>query len=179
LRAELEADPAATTERQKAARQRAARERAERVKKALEQLPELEAKRNSSEKEKARASTTDPEARVMKMADGGYRPAYNVQFATDTSTQVITGVEVVNSGGDQGQMAPMVEQIEERYEQTPSEWLVDGGFAKKEDIEKVSAPEGGTVVYAPVQPARFGRAPRLPPGIPPKSCVGETTPPQR
>jgi transposase len=154
LRAELEADPAATTERQKAARQRAARERAEQVKKALEQLPELEAKRNSSEKEKARASTTDPEARVMKMADGGYRPAYNVQFATDTSTQVITGVEVVNSGGDQGQMAPMVEQIEERYEQTPSEWLVDGGFAKKEDIEKVSAPEGGTVVYAPVQKSK-------------------------
>jgi transposase len=154
LKAELDADPAAANRRQEAARQRAARERAERLQKALEQLAEVEAKKKPSEKEKARTSTTDGEARVMKMGDGGYRPAYNVQLATDTQTQVITGVDVTNSGGDQGKMAPMVEQHEERYDKPPDEMLVDGGFAKKDDITKVSPPEGKTTVYAPVQKSK-------------------------
>jgi transposase len=154
LKAELDADPTAANRRQQAARERAARERAERLQKALDQIPEVEAKKKSSEKEKARASTTDPEARVMKMADGGYRPAYNVQLATDTAAQIITGVDVSNSGGDQGKLAPMVEQHEERYDQTPDEMLVDGGFVKKEDITQVSPPEGGTTVYAPVMASK-------------------------
>jgi len=165
LRAELEADPAAATKRQQAARQRAARERTEKIQKALEQLPEVEAKKKPKDREKARVSTTDADARVMKMADGGYRPAYNVEFATDTAAQVITGVEVVNSAGDHGQMAPMVEQHEQRYDQPPEEVLVDGGFAKKEDITKVSPPKGNTVVYAPVQKSKDkSRDPHTPRG---------------
>jgi hypothetical protein len=128
----------------------------------LEQLPQIEANKPAKEKDKARVSTTDPEARIMKMGDGGYRPAFNVQLATDTPTQIITGVEVTNSGGDQGKLAPMVEQLEERYEQKPKEFLVDGGFAKKEDIENVA--RAGTTVYAPVQaskdPARDPHTPR-------------------
>jgi len=154
LRAELDADPTAANRRQQAARERAARERAERLQKALDQLSEVEAKKKPSEKEKARASTTDPEARVMKMADGGYRPAYNVQLATDTESQIISGVDVSNSGGDQGKMAPMVDQHEERYGETPDEMLVDGGFVKKEDITQVSPPEGKTTVYAPVMASK-------------------------
>jgi len=154
LKRELDSDPAAANRRQQAARQRAARERAERLAKALEQLPEVEAKKKPGEKEKARVSTTDPEARVMKMGDGGFRPAFNVQLATDTDSQIITGVDVTNSGGDQGKLAPMVEQHEERYGQTPDEALVDGGFVKKEDITKVSPPEGNTTVYAPVMPSK-------------------------
>jgi transposase len=154
LKAELAADPAAANRRQQAARERAARERAERLQRALEQLPDVAAKKKASEKEKARVSTTDPEARVMKMADGGFRPAYNVQLATDTGSQIITGVDVTNSGGDQGKLAPMVEQHDERYGQTPDEALVDGGFVKKDDITKVSAPEGITKVYAPVMESK-------------------------
>ena len=100
----------------------------------------------------------------MKMADGGFRPAYNVQFATDTESQVIVGVEVTNFGSDQGQMAPMVEQIEERHGKSPDEMLVDGGYVKKEDIDKVSAPQGKTTVYAPVMksktPDRDAHVPR-------------------
>ena len=53
-------------------------------------------------------------------------------------------------GSDAGQMAPMVEQIESRYDQTPHEVLVDGGFAQHEQIDAVSAPEVGCTVYAPV-----------------------------
>ena len=131
LRAELQSDPAAANQRQKAARQRAARERLERVQKALQHLPELEARRKPKEREKTRVSTTDAEATVMKMGDGGYRPAYNVQLATDTATQIITGVDAVTTGGDQGQLAPMVEQHAERYQQTPEAMLVDGGFVRR------------------------------------------------
>lgn len=163
LRQEVETDPAASTPRQQAARQRAARERAERVAKALEELAQIEAKKTGLKKEKARASTTDPETRVMKMGDGGFRPAQNVQFATDTASQVITAVDVVNAGSDAGQMPPMLEQHQERYGQRPKETLVDGGFAQLEDIEEVSSPDAGTTVYAPVQkPRKEGRDPHQP-----------------
>lgn len=161
LRGELEADPGATTARQRAARERAARERQARVAQALAQLPGLEAKKKPADRTKARASTTDPEARVMKMADGGFRPAYNLQFATATGAQVIVGVDATNVGSDQGQLAPMVAQVEARHAQPPGAMLVDGGFAKTEDIEAVSA---RTTVYAPVQqpkdPTRAPHAPR-------------------
>jgi len=153
LKQQLDADPASESRRQRAARQRAAEDRAARLAKALDQFAEVEAKKKSAqERENARVSTTDPEARVMKMADGGYRPAYNVQLATDTQTQIITGVDVTNSGGDQGKMAPMVEQHEARYDERPKEMLVDGGFAKKDDIDEVEAK--GTTVYAPVQKSK-------------------------
>jgi transposase len=163
LRQELQADPGAGTRRQQAARQRATRERSERIAKALGELGEIEAKKKGAKKEKARVSTTDPEARVMKMADGGFRPAHNVQFATDTASQVITGVEVVKAGSDTGQMPPMIEQHQQRYGKIPDEALVDGGFAQLEDIEKVSSFAGGTTVYAPVQkPRKEGRDPHQP-----------------
>jgi transposase len=152
LKKELATDPAAATRRQQAARQRAAADRAARLRQALEQLPQAEASKPAKEKDKARVSTTDPEARVMKMGDGGFRPAFNVQLATDTQTQIITGVDVTNSGGDQGKLAPMVEQHDKRYEERPKEMLVDGGFAKKEDIETVE--QAGTTVYAPVQASK-------------------------
>ena len=151
LKQEVHDDPGATARRQEAARQRAGRERQERVAKALAQLPELEAKkRTAADKAQVRASTTDPEARVMKMADGGFRPAFNGEFATTTGTQVIVGVEATNVGSDRGALVPMVEQLAGRYGQGPAEMLVDGGFASHEAIEQVSAPEMGCTVYAPV-----------------------------
>jgi transposase len=154
LRAEVETDPSRAQAQQHQAQVRAARERAERVQRALERLPELEAKKKPAEKDKARCSTTDPDATVMKMADGGFRPAYNVQFATDTDSKVIVGVDVITSGSDAGQMPPMVQQIQDRHNQAPEAMLVDGGFAKHEDIETVSRPEVGTTVYAPVPNSR-------------------------
>ena len=154
LREEIEHDPAGTNRRQQAARERTATERLERVRKALRRLPEQTAKKKPKEKETARASTTDAEATVMKMADGGFRPAYNLQLATDTKTQVIVGVDVSTSGSDQGQMAPMVKQLKERYQRAPHQILVDGGFIKKEDIERVAAPDLGCIVFAPVAKPR-------------------------
>ena len=124
-------------------------DRLKRVEAALAQLPEVEAKKDAKSKDKARVSTTDPDARVMKMGDGGFRPAFNVQFSTTTATQVIVGVDVDNEGSDQNHLPPMIDQIKERYDQVPKEVLVDAGFTKLADIEWVEVVDGVTV-YAPV-----------------------------
>src|SRR5215470_14044567 len=148
LKEELDDDPAAPSRRHAAARERAARQRTERLQQALQRLPELEAKKKADDKAKARVSTTDPEATVMKMADGGYRPAYNVQFSTDCGSQVIVGVAVIATGSDMGQLTPMTEQIHEHFEAYPEDMLADGGFAAHKDIEAVQ--QRGCTVYAPV-----------------------------
>jgi transposase len=152
LREENEADSSGCDRRTTAAQKRVARERKERVEKALDELVEVEGKmerRKKGSSETARASTTDPEARRMKMACGGFRPAYNVEFATTNNTRVIVGAYVTNSGSDGGQMSPMIEQIEARFGQRPREYLVDGGFSTLDDIERVE--KGGSKVYAPIK----------------------------
>jgi transposase len=154
LKQELDHDPAAPGQRQAAAQRRAAREREERLRQALARLPELEAKKKAGEQDKARASSTDPEATVMKMADGGFRPAYNFQFSSDCPSQVIVGVEVTTTGSDMGQIAPMNEQIHDRHAVYPKEALVDGGFAKHQDIEATATQCGSCQVYAPVPEPR-------------------------
>jgi len=139
--------------RERAAAERSAREREERVTRALLELPKVRAaKETPKAKEEARVSTTDPEARVMKMGDGGFRPAFNVQLATDTTSRVIVGVQVTNAGSDMGQSEPMLEEIERRTESKPEELLMDGGYTRLESIQK--ADEQGVKVYAPVQRPR-------------------------
>lgn len=161
LRKELEADPAATSRREQAAREKAAQDRRRRVQKALEQVRRDSEKKKPSERESVRVSTTDPEARVMKMADGGFRPAYNVQLATDVGSQVVVGVEVTDRGSDIHQLAPMLEQVERRYGKLPSEDLVDGGFASLGAIESVEA-QGCRVYAPPMKPRNGNRNPYRP-----------------
>lgn len=160
LKAELDEDAGAGTRRKQAARERAAREREERLTQALATMHEIEAREPEKKKRtqeakggdrdvppggkppaaeaEPRVSTTDPEARVMKMADGGFRPAFNAQLAVDTATQLIAGADLVNIGSDMGQMVPMHEQIEQRYGHTPGYWLADGGYSKLQAIDEVS-----------------------------------------
>jgi transposase len=99
-----------------------------------------------------RASTTDAQARVMKMADGGFRPAYNVQFATDTKSTAIAAVSVDNIGSDMGKMAPMNDALASQYGERPRQHLVDGGFVKFDDIETLAG--NGVKVFAPVPKPR-------------------------
>jgi transposase len=165
LKEELDDDPSAPSRRHAAARERAARERQERLQQALARLPELEAKKKPGERAKARASSTDPEATVMKMADGGFRPAYNVEFSTDCASQVIAAVEVRTEGSDQGQITPLLDQIHERHGVYPQEALADGGFVNLEDIERAQSEPRDCTVYAPVPEPRDagrGRYQRLP-----------------
>ena len=90
----------------------------------------------------------------MKMGDGGLRPAYNVQFASTCQEQLIVGMEVVNAGSDRAQLAPMVQQVEQRLGDSPAEWLVDGGFPAHGQIDAVA---GKTEVYAPVPEPRANK----------------------
>lgn len=166
LKGELDADPDASNRRRRAAGERAAEEGEKRLTRALEQLAQVEKQKNKKpvakkeneteeqhkKRSEPRASSTDAEARVMKMADGGFRPAYNVQFTTTTDSQIIVGVEVNNCGSDLGQLSPMLDQVQHRYEQCPAEWLADGGFARNADIE--DAHRRGITVYAPVRHPR-------------------------
>lgn len=174
LQEEFRQETSERSARQKAAQQRAAREKVERLKQALEevkQVAEAREKRKKGDGASARASTTDPIARRMKMGDGGTRPAYNVEFATGLNSLVIVGADLINVGSDAGQMEPMVQQIEEEQEPLSGEYFVDGGFATTEDIESVG--QRGVTVLAPVKQAekqkKEGKDPYAPkPGDSPK-----------
>jgi len=150
LREQVAADPGGRSRRQAAARQRAAEERRRRGAGALAALPGLEARRRKAGvKGPARLSMTDPEARVMKMADGGVRPAFNAQLTATTRGQGIVGVAVTNAGTDHGQVGPMVEQLQRRYGRAPGDVLADGGYVDLDDIRAVAGPAGGCKGYAP------------------------------
>jgi transposase len=152
-----ETNPDELTHRQRAARERAARERQERIEAAVKECEKLRqereesARRSGRKPSEARASTTEPEARVMQGSDGGFRPSVNVQYATDTKHSFIVGVDTTNAGTDNEELPPMVDQLKERYERIPDEMLVDGGFASLDAIDTVET--RGCTVYAPVKDA--------------------------
>jgi transposase/Tfp pilus assembly protein PilV len=155
---ELKRQPEDASSVRQAARERAARERQERLQQALDLIPELEKMRQNPRNSKkdrekpVRVSSTDPEARKMKMPDGGVRPAYNAQLATDTSSGAIVGVDVVNSSADQNQSEPLREQVEQRMGQKVQEHLVDQGYVDMESIDR--AEQSGTAIYAPLPESR-------------------------
>ncbi|WP_145082902.1 IS1182 family transposase [Aureliella helgolandensis] len=139
---ENECDRSDGDARRQAAVERASRERQERLDEALRQFEELSKQRESRRKgdgEKTRVSTTDPDARNMKMANGGFDPAFNVQFATDADSRVIVAVDVINPGTDSGQMAPMHEKVCSTYDKTPKAQLVDSAYATKGDVKTVES----------------------------------------
>jgi hypothetical protein len=162
------------TARRAAARKRGAEQRIARLEAAIAQIPDAAAvkQRSGAKDATARASTTDPDARVMKMGDGGFRPAYNVQFATTAdAARVIVGVEVTNRGSDAGQSTPMIEQIEQRTGTRPAKMLLDdpgksptgdGGYAQHAAIDR--ATEQQVEVLAPVPKPRKGETRDSPSG---------------
>lgn len=168
LKREVEARSDASNQRIQAAKQRAARERGERVKAAQTALAEIKRQRqeraekrgNGKKPKEPRASTTDAEARVMKMADGGFRPAYNVQVASAAGEQIVVAVEVTNSGSDRGLMRPMLERPRALTGQLPGRHLVDGGFCSAEDIEWAHGER--VEVYCPPTQSKHGTDPYLP-----------------
>lgn len=173
LKAQLEAPDTEDSARKRAARQRAAQDRLSRAEAALAELPKI-AQAKAKQKDKpskhreARASTTDAEARFMKMPGGGSRPAYNVQLAADTESRAIAGVDVTNAGSDVNESEPMRAQVERRTGQKVKEHLIDGGYVGLESVER--AADGEVKMYAPVPKPRKERdryQPRKgdPPGV--------------
>jgi len=150
-----------TASREAAAQHRAAQERLARVDDALAHLPAIAAaKARKRSATPARASTTDPDARIMKMSDGGFRPGYNIQLATDVDARVIVGVRVITSSSDNGQVIPMLNEIERRTGRTPERWLVDGGYVNHASLDE--ATRRGSLLVAPVMAAKNGRAATVP-----------------
>jgi transposase len=167
LRAQVDSpEYAALSARQHAARKRAAADKLARLEQAMAQLPELKQKQAEAARRagcgrrgqqvrnrQPRVSATDPEARVMKMPNGGFNPAVNVQLATDTKSRAIVGVEVSSEGSDNaGLSGPMRRQVEQRTGGKVSQQLIDGGYLRKDDIEQAHG--AGVELFVPPKPAR-------------------------
>ena len=156
----------ALSARQKAVRQRVAQEKEKRLEQAIAQLPELKQKQAEAaqraghgqrgqqiRERQPRVSTTDAEARVMKMANGGFNPAINLQLATDTQSRAIVGVEVSHEGSDNvGLSGPMRQQVEQRSGQKVEQHLLDGGYLRNQDLEQ--AHQQGVELFVPPKPSR-------------------------
>ena len=160
---------AALSARQKAVRRRVAAEKQQRLEQAIAQLPELKQKQAEAaqragqgqrgqqiRERQPRVSTTDAEARVMKMPNGGFNPAVNVQLATDTQSRAIVGVEVSHEGSDNvGLSEPMRQQVEQRTQRKLAQHLLDGGYLRNQDLEQ--AHEQGVELFVPPKPSRSPR----------------------
>jgi transposase len=159
LRAELDADPGSAERRRRTARERAARAVADRAAAAGRKLAELQEEKKKREKthpqeeaEKAesRASTTDPDARMMLTANSGFRPAYNLLVSATTGTQVILGVAVSERRNDTGIAQPMMQDLADRYARMPKRLLIDTKAATQGDIVALAQhPAGAITVYTP------------------------------
>jgi hypothetical protein len=112
------------------------------VEQALAQLEAIrQSKETPAEKQAARASLSDPEARVMKQPDGGYAPSYNVQLSTEASHKIIVGVGVSQNGSDGGQLMDGVERVRANLQASPAQVVADGGFTSRQTIVEMA--EGG------------------------------------
>ena len=131
LEAETEEE---STRRMQAARQRAAHEREERLERALKELDKLEAAKSDVK----RVSTSDPDARIMKQADGGSAPSYNVQVSTDAEHCVVVDIEATQAGNDYHQLKPAMERVENNLQRSPGQVVVDGGYISSDNIVEIA-----------------------------------------
>jgi transposase len=166
LKAELASEPAASEKRRQAARRRAAEDiarRAGEAKRALEALHAEQARRakthktEEAKKAEPRASTTDPEARVMRLADGAMRPAYNLQFGVAPASGIILAAEVTDRRNDAGMAEPLLAQAEQRCGLAPARALADTTYATQEDI--IACAAKGIEVYTPIPPDKADAKP--------------------
>jgi transposase len=168
LKREVDENSDASNQRMRAAKERAARERAVRVEAALKTLDEVEAQRErkpaidkkTGKPKEPRASTTDPQVRVIKMADGGFRPAWNVQVISPAGEQFVIDVAPLTTGSDRGLMRPRLEAVRERLGRLPKRHIGDGGFTSAADIEWAHR-EGMDIYCSPTQ-SKHGTDPYLP-----------------
>ncbi|HML14930.1 MAG TPA: IS1182 family transposase [Xanthobacteraceae bacterium] len=162
LRAELAAEPAASERRRRAARERAARDvaaRAEAARRKLAALQEEKQRRakthpqEEAAKKEPQVSTTDPQARIMRMADGSFRPAYNVIVSATPAAQVVLGIAVSDRRNDVGIAGSVIETIAARFGRAPARLLLDTRAATRDDIVAMATRAGDPVtVYSPPPP---------------------------
>ena len=130
---------AAQSLRSQKAQKRAQRERVERLERAGQQLEKLrEQKKTPEEKQAARVSFTDPEARVMKQSNGGFAPSYNAQLCTDAQHKLILDAHLTQAGNDFEQLQPALERLQARFDRKPKQMVVDDGYVSRENVESAA-----------------------------------------
>lgn len=158
LNREMENNPSECSERLKAARKRAAEERINALQDSIKELKKYREEKEESfrkerkklkkkQKDDMKISVTDSQARIMKMNNSGFSPAYNVQLATDHKKRAIVGVKVVNNASDYGQLVPMLNQLKNRLGRVPDEFIADSGYFSHESIEKATKAHKGCKLY--------------------------------
>jgi transposase len=137
--------------RREAAQRQAAADRLRRLEAALGTLKTRTKEREEGRSDPAetRVSETDPDARKMKMHDGGYRPAFNVQTVAETQSGLIVAVDVVDQASDNGLLASMMGQAETVTGVKVERALVDAGYSSAADVETLET--AGTEVYMPIK----------------------------
>ena len=156
LKDELASDPEGSERRVKERALQAAEERARRVASATAKLAELEEEKKERErthgseeakKGETKASTTDAEARLMRMADGAVRPAYNIQVAT--ACGFVIAIEPTDRRNDKGLAPMLVEQIQARCQAVPDRLLADSGSMTGTDVAGLADRHPGMLIYSP------------------------------
>ena len=157
LKRELEADPAGPERRRQQRALRAAEEQEARLRRARATLAEREEEKCERAKSHAKAeaakpepavSTSDPEVRAMKLADGATRPAWNVQVAT--AQGFVVTIEPTDRRNDSGLAADLVAQIERRCGAPPTRLLADGTAMTQDEIVGLAEHCPGLTVYTPL-----------------------------
>lgn len=167
LKEESKKNPGGCKKRLEAAQLRHANEKKQNIENSLKELQKIRMSKIRGGKktldqvddeilQNSRASTTDSESRIMKMADDGYRPAYNVQFATTNTGRGIIGVDVSNSPTDQKQTLKMLNQVKNRLGETPKKWLQDAGYDNAAEFDMVMKSYKDCLIYMPVRKTKKG-----------------------
>jgi transposase len=166
LKSELDKDPGEPERRRKKRALQAAEERSRRVERARQKLAALtqeqavRAKRHAkeeAEKGEPKVSVSDPEVRVMRLADGAVAPAWNVLVAT--SNGFIVGIDPTDRRNDSGLATGVVEQIAQRSNRVPQRLLADTRAMTQDDIVQLGEAHPALRVYSPPAPQRLAVKP--------------------
>jgi transposase len=140
LMEEQAAEEEQRAKRQVAARRRAARQRRSRLEAAVREVERLQQeKKDDRDSFVARASSTDPEAHVMRNGEGGTVPRYNVQLLTDTTHGLIVNVEATTDAIDHRQLAPALDRCRQTLGRHPRQVVADGDYTNHASVEAAAS----------------------------------------
>jgi transposase len=90
-------------------------------------------------KPKAQRNFTDPDARIMKTADGSFHYCYNAQAVVDECHQVIVATDFAASGADNPAFGDMLAQTITNTATTPRQMLADAGYFSSDNTDAAHA----------------------------------------
>jgi transposase len=153
--------PDAVAPRVAKARERAAREKQERIEGAIEQMKKVLSENKKADADSVRVSSSDPEARIMKVGSQGFGPAYNVQITTDAESGIIVAAEVSQSPGDANELIASIARVRTNCGRLPVQMIVDGGFTNKHNIEEAANLGIDLIGSLPERPEAMEKMPKI------------------